>query len=370
MNQQYYTVFRGVSFLTLAIAIMLMSLSLLAQESDPPCDVSLNDEMSLTSAIESAAPGALICLESGTWSESILIDKSLTLRGSGSSSSIILGLRTEPNVISVDSDSEIEVALVGLSIQGSALDGAGISVRGVAIVTAASLQVENNGTGISVQDEAVLLLNASAIVNNVATSEMTDDDEAIYAGLLASGSALVEIENSQFENDGEFGVLALESASLKLVDSVLSANLIGVAVVDSADALIDDSRIHRNEEQGVGFLGHSTGMIRNSLIEENGAATKCQLMGDEPGGEICNGVFFIGTPKVTILDSAIESNTDWGIAASIRECGYNENQFFGSVRFEGSNIIAGNNLSGNHDGNGNPGSHSFQTASEGQVCLN
>lgn len=73
-----------------------------------------------------------------------------------------------------------------------------------------------------------------------------------------------------------------------------------------------------------------------------------------------------------IVDSAITNNMDWGIAALLRKCGYNENYFTGKkVEFLGNNVIEGNNKSGNQNDMGNPGNHRWNQPDipDGQVCL-
>ncbi len=49
--------------------------------------------------------------------------------------------------------------------------------------------------------------------------------------------------------------------------------------------------------------------------------------------------------------------------------GFPYDAFTGSVIFEGTNIIEGNNRWGNQKGMGNPGNHPFKGLPDGQVCL-
>jgi len=49
---------------------------------------------------------------------------------------------------------------------------------------------------------------------------------------------------------------------------------------------------------------------------------------------------------VEISNSTIRNNTDWGIAAWLRKCGYDENDFTGMVLWQGR----GNSIYGNGEG--------------------
>jgi sugar/nucleoside kinase (ribokinase family) len=62
---------------------------------------------------------------------------------------------------------------------------------------------------------------------------------------------------------------------------------------------------------------------------------------------------------------------DWGVAAYLKKCGYNMDHFYstGEVTFQGTNVIEGNDTSGNHMVEGNPGNHPFKDLPDGQVCL-
>lgn len=106
--------------------------------------------------------------------------------------------------------------------------------------------------------------------------------------------------------------------------------------------------------------------VRDSFILGNGMDPECSH-----SEELCNGIGLWDQAQITLSDSMIKENGDWGIGAALKQCGYPQDVFTGSVIFEGTNIIEGNNRWGNQKGMGNPGNHPWNNPSvpDGQVCL-
>ena len=355
------------SLLSSSILILSISISpIWAQENEQPCDANVGLDESITAAIAAAESGDVICLGNATWEENLVFGKSLSLRGEGPGNSVISGSSSFEGVVSIISDDEIEVSITGIAVRGMELDGLGITIAGRANVNLASISVESHATGIYVGDDAVLAVSSSSIENNIEVSGNQEEVTAI--GLRAEGRARVDIVDSSFINNGEFGIVVLEKGSATVSDSAVRENRIGIGALGQGNLIIEDSSISENFEQGIGLLGTSTSLIQDSLLQNNGTSPICLLPGNE-GGEICNGIALRDASIVTIRDSAINGSADWGIAASIRECGYRMDEFSGQITFEGNNSISGNNASSDHDSQGNPGSHPYGMLPDGQVCL-
>ena len=355
------------SILSCFILVLSISTSpIWAQDNEHPCDANVGADDSIASAIAAAESGDLICLGTAIWNENLVIDKSLALRGEGSENSVVAGSSSFEGVVSIITDDEIEVSITGIAVRGIDLDGLGITIAGRANVNLASVRVESHATGIYVGDDAVLALSSSSIENNTEVSGNEEDVTAI--GLRAEGRAIVDIVDSSFINNGEFGIVVLEEGSVTVVNSAVLENRIGVGALGQGNLIIENSRISENLEQGIGLLGTSTSLIHDSLLENNGTSPICLLPGNE-GGEICNGLALREASIVTVRDTSINGSADWGIAASIRECGYRMDQYSGQITFEGNNSISGNNASSDHDSQGNPGAHPYGMLPDGQVCL-
>jgi hypothetical protein len=74
-------------------------------------------------------------------------------------------------------------------------------------------------------------------------------------------------------------------------------------------------------------------------------------------------LYYPAQAQLKLTDSVIRENWDWGIAAALTQCGFPYDAFTGTVTFEGTNIIEGNNRWGNQKGMGNPGSHPWNNPS-------
>jgi len=161
-------------------------------------------------------------------------------------------------------------------------------------------------------------------------------------GVRVGGKANVTVSDSQVFDNG-YGLLVMGSATVSLTDSQVSGNgLVGLSVGDEAQVTVEDS-----------------------FIEGNGTAPNC----NRPGDFICNGISVSDEAHMELRGTTIRNNTGWGVAAFLKQCGYNEDVFAGTVTFEGENTIESNNTSGNHNGKGNPGNHPFKNLPDGQVCL-
>lgn len=217
------------------------------------------DYASLQEAIDAIAPGDTIIIAAGTYEVGLTIWKPLILQGAGREQTILKASPDRGLVGAITAQGQ-GVHLEGLALAGSIYEGLLVYGRGSLI----NVQIMNNG----------------------------------FDGLVAGGSALVE--------------------------------------------------------------------VRDSSILDNGMDPECSH-----SEELCNGIELWDQAQITLSDSMIEENGDWGIGVRLKQCGYPGDAFTGTVTFEGTNIIKGNNRWSNQKGMGNPGDHPWNDPSvpDGQVCL-
>jgi len=181
---------------------------------------------------------------------------------------------------------------------------------------------------------------------------------------MIGSSAEVTISKARIlENSGR-GIRIGSSGpliSVLIVESLISGNGWGGIYASTTETggdisvSIRQTEISGNEGDGLvmgAFLGGSVTMeVRNVAILGNGTRPQCQKH-EWFFTDMCNGITVggEGANRMIIADSVIRGNTDWGVAAFLEKCGYDEDDFSGEVVFEGANVIEGNNTAGNHKG--------------------
>jgi len=157
------------------------------------------------------------------------------------------------------------------------------------------------------------------------------------------------------------------SSRVTLLQVIVSEGRDGLRIGGTARVEIKESIVDENRRHGV-FVGDSAKVVltQKTAIQSNGTGPQCS----KP--EIfCNGIEIQGQGALEINTAQVWTNTDWGVSAVLKQCGYGEDSFSGRVTFQGETLIDGNNRSGNQDGKGNPGNHPWNqpNVSDGQVCL-
>lgn len=156
-------------------------------------------------------------------------------------------------------------------------------------------------------------------------------------------------------------------ARVTLLQVILSEGRDGLHIEGTSRVVVKDSIVDENRRHGI-FVRDSArvAVTQKTRIQSNGTSDRCS----KPD-VFCNGVEVQGQGVVELTDARIWTNTDWGISATLKQCGYREDNFAGQVTFQGETLIDGNNRSGNQNGMGNPGAHPWNRpeVSDGQVCV-
>ena len=121
---------------------------------------------------------------------------------------------------------------------------------------------------------------------------------------------------------------------------------VGLSLDGTGTFVLDGVQALRNRTIGLRVRGDGSRVIlRSSEIVGNGLDEVCNDV-----RWLCPGVELRGRVDVSIAGSRIEGNADWGVAAALIKCGYEEDDFQGTVRFGEGNVIQGNNTTGNQEG--------------------
>ncbi len=167
-------------------------------------------------------------------------------------------------------------------------------------------------------------------------------------------------------NRGLVGSILAGVAGIQIENLAITTEGQGTALSIFGQARLSSVKVFDNGFDGLGIGGPAIVEIENSTISGNGTWPECSM-----DWVICNGITLSDQAQVKLTNSVIRDNWDWGIAVVLKQCGFPYDAFNGSVIFEGTNIIEGNNRWGNQKGLGNPGNHPWNNPSvpDGQVCL-
>lgn len=191
------------------------------------------------------------------------------------------------------------------------------------------------------------------------------DPEVVLEGLTVAEAKGTACAKETYWWLCPYGIQAGGRAKVTLQNVRVTASEYGLFIGDSAQVNLVNSQVDSHRLDGLVSWGTAGVEIKDSVIERNGTDPACAGTQLIP----CSGITVNTQSRTTISDSVIRDNTDWGVDAVLKRCGYAGDFFNGEVVFQGTNTIEGNNKSGNHSGQGNPGNHPFTNLPDGQVCL-
>ncbi len=235
---------------------------------DTDCMVTVHPEESIQAAIDEAPDGAVICLQRGTWDESVRVDRSVTLRGEGPDLTVIQGGVFGQPLLWVTNGSVVVEGISFLNSGGATAanlpPSAGLAVTGTATVHALRCRFSASfPTGVFVAEEAV-----------------------------------VQIENSQLSDNTQYGLMVMDSSAVEVKDCrVLSNKDGGIWVSGTAELSIYDTQIVRNHGPGLWIRDHGQISLVHSTVERSQGA----------------GVLLQGEAHATIHTSTFSSNQDPGV---------------------------------------------------------
>lgn len=219
--------------------------------------------------IDQAKPGSTVIIGKGNHNENLKINKNITLKGAGASTTIING-RHLGSVI--DIKRKLTVKIIGLTIiNGKATNGGGISSSGGTLIVEDSIiknnNAEYNGGGIY---SGKLTIHNSKINGNTAH---------VGGGIYQSAGMSSLVTHSIIEHNSAFGGGGIcNQGSLTIKNSKITANTAngnnGGGIYNWGTLNIENSTITKNtaEHHGGGiFTEGCTCTLIGSTVEHNSA---------------------------------------------------------------------------------------------------
>jgi len=264
----------------------------------------------VAAALRKASAGDTVSLDTGTYTETVDLATSVTLRGAGAGQTVLDG---------ADRDSVVRVRqgvvarVVGITIQhGHASNGGGVNVDGT--LTLADSEVISNtattGAGIRAQGPA-LTLSGSTVAHNTASGDA--GGIAVDKGLTTlSNSSL--ISNTAAGNGNGGGLRIAPGSTAVLSGTTLAGDAAGRdgGGVENAGALTTINSTLNGNTAGAGRRGgaiHNVGALRlyNATVDGNAAGN---------GG----GIYAESGGAAAISDTILAGNTILGTGGAGPDC--------------------------------------------------
>ena len=253
---------------------------------------------SIQSAIDApqTLDGHTLLVSTGTFTENVTINKSITIRGAGRDSTILQAADSNKHVISIAANN---VSIKGLTVKnGTGLGG----IAGILL---------NNTTGI--------LVDSCKITNN-------------FRGILLKSSSDNIISNCNVVSNIENGLLLLSSSNRNQIIKNVVANTLGgvgdwtgngINTGDQSSSLtiIEENTIYDNALAGIiGYAGSNNTLIRRNIIFSNqgagiqfGWSSGC-IFEDNNIYNNHDGIVFDTAPNNICRRNKIINNTESGIS--------------------------------------------------------
>jgi len=264
----------------------------------------------IQSAVNAAWDGDTINVAEGTYKENVVIDKSLAIKGAGSTKTIVDG-DNAGSVFTIGlTNSRANVAMSGMRIQNghSANVGGGIYNGGLGTATVTGCIISKNTAqrGGGIYNYGTAIVTGSTISENSATADgggICNDGYATIAGSTFSKNAA----------DYGGGIYS-KYGGATVTGSTISENSAqsvggGIYIHNYGRATVTGSTISKNTAAygGAGIFNYGTAIVTGSTISEN-------VVGHGYGG----GIDSYGTAIVT--GSTISGNSAW-CGGGISSCG-------------------------------------------------
>lgn len=251
--------------------------------------------------IDKAAAGSAICLLKGEWqNQNLNITKPITLWGIGKEGKSKL----TNSKISVNISSPTEKVYIK------------------------NIELSNADT--------VIAINAGEGAVEVSNSKIVGGTSTIGISIATNKTSLV-VEDSEISG-ALYGIQANSFKSILVKNSkVMNNTLHAIFAKDGENVEVRNSQILGNGSSGITLVdGVEKSRIDNTTINENGGSNVCNL----ESHAVCAGIVVGGKTEITLKDVTITDNKHWGIACTLKKCGFSTDSFEGKVIKEGGNTIA------------------------------
>jgi parallel beta-helix repeat protein len=261
------------------------------------------DYINIQEAINAANAGDTIRVSAGVYYEHVVVNKSISLIGENSSSTIIDGNGTA-NVLLVVADN---VLVTGFKIMNGDV---GIWVNGSNCTIVSNNIMANGGY---LHGDGIYLDHSldTKVYNNTITDNggSMDGDLAWGSGINCHYSMYSTVEYNSISSNIAGGILLMANYSVVKQNNVTDTGPGGITVSEGWYDNIADNMAIGNTNTGINLVYSSHNVVKNNTCTRNGYV---DLLGTLHGGGIS-----VGWSSANIIeDNSLFDNVDWGIDLS------------------------------------------------------
>jgi parallel beta-helix repeat protein len=210
--------------------------------------------LSIQAAIDASREGGLVIVKEGSYSETLVITKSLTLRAEGKAT--LAGYGDRPGIL-IEKAQDVRVE--GLELRYNRI---GVEIRSSTGITLTRMTIEP--TAPHIPYGAILVRDSQVRVEE---STIVGGD----AGINLLGDSKADILGNAVTKGVIAGIFVRDQSSASIVENIVSQNLLaGIALSDKGIAYIKQNSIGSNEMDGVAVFAEASATITESIIQGNG----------------------------------------------------------------------------------------------------
>lgn len=403
-------------WLTASVLVLALSLSTFtatqataAEEVKEDCTLTLTADQSIQKAVDEVQPGSIVCLEEGSWEESVLISKPLTLKG----------LEDKPEIYSTTPNTATVLAKGGASLiklQNLTISSYAKAYRPPIIHGESALEItdciisqeeefretellvftdrtseqkvdldlkitdtvfKNGGVVIYPTKDLIEALIRGSTINSDSTGltagklrSDSDEGEGPEVEITVQGSLFKGTNGKADEGESGTGISLADGAKAKIANtSISNSPADGIHVIGAGEATLKDSVIIDNGGNGIALKDLSQALVVDSKITHNGGSgiaisSRSRYAGKQLSGKVLYQHDLLPSNiEATIKGNKIANNSGHGVMTATEKCALEGD--VKAVGFWGTVTGALNEITGNGEKNVCPSELSFLSSNEG-----